>query len=286
MQTASGNRIVARITILRGGSDPGLATHNTDADGAFSIEVDTNGLIAAAASALGYASEEIDLSEGVPSGDVRFILREFRIVQGYVRDANRQPVEGVEIRVRNLNSSRRIHIDDAAISVTDDSGSFAVAIPDGSTDQFVADVFADGWVPQSKSLGSGAVGNTGVGEGSLESILVSLELQGTSLSGRVTSAGGAAQSNVTILISVRSRPASTGVGGLPGSGPGTGPVITPFGVTFRSRIATDSDGRYAISGLPPGKPAIVAIRPKVRVTPKRFEAVEGGSLVADFVLPD
>jgi hypothetical protein len=286
VQTADGDRIAARITILRGGSNPGLATHDTDASGAFSIEVDTNGLLAAAASARGYASEEIDLSRGVPSGGVRFVLRTFRIVQGHVRDANQQPVQGVGVRIRNLNSSRRIHIDDAAVSVTDDSGVFSLAIPAGSTDQFVADVFADGWIPLSKSLGSGAVGNTEVGEGSLESILVSLELQGASLSGRVTSASGATQSDVTVLISVRSQPASTGVGGLPGSGPGTGPVITPFGETFRARIVTDSDGRYAISGLPPGKLAVVAIRPKVRVTPKRFEAVEGGSLVADFVLPD
>lgn len=288
VRTADGDPIAARITILRNSGGVGLDTRDTAKDGTFSIELEEVGLIAAAASAAGYASQEIDLSNGVPSGLLRFVLRKLRTVQGIVTDSGGAPLEGAKVSVRNLGSTRRIHVDYYRTAVTDASGTFAVAVPAGGSARFVADVTAEGWVPRSSGvLGSGSVGSTGVGEGSLASVLITLELRGTSVSGRVTSAGGSALAGITVLVGVRTQHARADEGALSGGieGPGTG-TIRPYGLNFRTRAVTDSNGRYAVAGLPPGRLSVVATKPGVRVPVQRFNSVEGGSSVADFVLPD
>ena len=122
---------------------------------------------------------------------------------------------------------RHIHLDDASTSMTDENGEFFIAIPAGGSDRFVVDVIAKGWVPQSSGvLGSGSVGSTGVGSGSLESLLVELESRGSSVSGRVTTASGSALRGITVLAGVRTQHATVNDGSLPGSiaGPGTGEI--------------------------------------------------------------
>ena len=174
-----GDSLPARITILSNAGGIALDTHDTRDDGTFSVEVEAEGLVAASVSAPGYASQEIDLSGGVPSRSVRFVLNPLQIVQGSVKDSEGRPQTGASVRVRRLGVQRRIHLDDASSAVTDESGAFAVAIPSGGSDRFVVDVEADGWVPQSSVvLDSGSAGNTGVGEGSLESVLISLGSRG------------------------------------------------------------------------------------------------------------
>ena len=150
------------------------------------------------------------------------------------------------------------------------------------------DAIADGWVPQSSGvLGSGSVGSTGVGDGTARSVLVSLELEGASVSGTVTSPSGSVLSGITVLAWVKVRHPTADDSLVPGggTGPGTG-QIRPYGRSFRTRTTTDSQGRYGCSGLPPGSLGVVAIKRKVAMTPQRFNATEGSSHTADFVIPD
>ncbi len=67
-------------------------------------------------------------------------------------------------------------------------------------------------------------------------------------------------------------------------GPSTD-TIRPYGLKFRTRAVTDSDGSYSVSGLPPGTLSVVAIRRGVRIPVQRVQAVGGGWYEADFVLP-
>ena len=190
------------------------------------------------------------------------------------------------MRIRRLGVQRRIHLNDASSAVTDESGASAVTTPSGESDRFVLDVEADGWVPQSSGvLGSGSAGNTGVGGGSLESVLISLESRAASLSGQVTAVNGSSKTGITVLIGVRTQPASTGIAGTPGDGPVTR-TIRPHRLTFRTRAVTDSDGRYSVSGLPPGTLSVVAIQRGVRIPVQRFLTVEGEAYDANFVMPN
>ncbi len=285
VQTADGEPLAARVTILSNASGVALDTYDTATNGTFAIEVTEGGLVAAAATATGYASDEIDLANGVPSSRVIFVLRPMRVVRGTVTDSSGTPQVGADVHVRSLGSRRRLQVDDASSAATDDSGAFAVAVPWGGSERFVLDVEAEGWVPQSSGvLGSGSVGSTGVSEGSSESVSIALESKGAAVSGKVTSGSGSAQGGVTVLIGVRTQPASTGVGTGPAVGPGTGP-IRPYGLKFRTRAVTDSDGNYSVSGIPPGTLSVVAIRRGVRIPIQRFRAVGGGSYRANFVLP-
>ena len=209
VQTGSGDPIAATIVVLYGSEGTSLESHSTDDDGTFSIDIGT-GAVAAAAKAANHASHEIDLSGGVPS-TARFTLRSLRFYKGTLTDSDEQNVAGgaPSVRVRNLNVDRRIHVDSHTTAVTDASGVFIVAVPDGSSDQFVVDVDADGWVPQSSGvLGTGSVGNTGAEDGPTESVLVSLESQGASISGSVESPAGSGMSGITVLIVVKTTPAS------------------------------------------------------------------------------
>ena len=101
----------------------------------------------------------------------------------------------------------------------------------------------------------------------------------------MTTGNGTAKTDTTVLIGVRTQPASTGTAGTPGDGPGTG-TIRPYGLKFRTRAVTGSDGRYLVSGLPPGALSVVAIQRGVRIPVQRFLTVEGGAYNANFVMPD
>lgn len=112
------------------------------ADGTFSSEI-PSGAVAAAAAATDLSSEEVDLSDGVPSGAVRFVLRELGFFGGTLTDSRGRVVPGAEVRIRNLDTDRQIDIDRYSTDVTDSDGKFTISVPSGSSDRFVADVQAD-----------------------------------------------------------------------------------------------------------------------------------------------
>ena len=183
--------IEARITVLRVSGGVDLETWDTEKDGSFSIEVSATGLVAVATSAPEYASHVVDLSNGIPSGSLRFVLSPLVTATGTVLDSSGDGAAGAEVRVRAPDSTRSIHLDYGREAVTDDNGSFTVSIPSGSG-RFVVDVEAEGWVPQSSNvLGSGAVASTGAGDGGpLSSIRIALGVERTRVSGKVTAPTG------------------------------------------------------------------------------------------------
>lgn len=65
-----------------------------------------------------------------------------------------------------------------------------------------------------------------------------------------------------------------------------GGVERPFGNELRKHVKTDSAGDYEMKGLPDGALAVVAVREGTRVPVQKFTAVEGGTVTANFVLPD
>ena len=143
VRTGGGEPIAATVTVLYDSQGVSLEAHQTDKDGAFSIEI-RSGAVAAAASAANRSSHEVDLSDGVP-GSVSFTLHALRYFRGTLRDSTRRTVEGASVRVRNVDSDRRIYIDSHSTDVSDGSGEFTIAIPHGGTDRrFVADIVADG----------------------------------------------------------------------------------------------------------------------------------------------
>lgn len=215
---------------------------------------------------------------------MRFVLRQLGFFSGTLTASRGRAVPGAEVRIRNLDTDRQIYIDRYSADVTDSDGKFTIALPSGRSDRFVADVQAHGWVPQSTGvLGSGSTGNTEAGKGSFESVRISLESQGASVSGTVASPSGSGLNGITVLVHVRSQPANTGSSGCFTGGPGV-ESAAPSVRRFRARIKTDSSGRYAISGLPPGSLVIMAVKRSVRIPAQRFNIAEGGSYVADFVL--
>lgn len=287
VRTGDGEPIAATVTVLYDSQGVSLEAHQTDKDGAFSIEIGS-GPVAAAASAANHSSHEVDLSGGVP-GSVRFTLRKMRYVQGTLRDSSGRTIEGASVRVRNVDSDRRIHIDSHSTDVSDENGEFTIAIPDGGSDRFVADIVAEGWVPQSSGvLRAGAVGNTGVVDSPGESVLLELESRGATVRGRVTSPSGSALEGIRVLVAVRVQQTNTGAGSGPGvqAGPGEPAPVRPFGRVYRTRAVTGSDGRYEINGLPSGSLAVVAIKRGVRIPVQRLQSLEGRSNTADFVIPD
>lgn len=195
---------------------------------------------------------------------------------------------GSEVTVRRQGETRHIHLDHFREAVTDNDGKFTVRVPGGSI-RSALDVVADGWVPQSLGVREGGpVGSTGVGESSPLDVLVSLELQGASVSGTASSPDGSPLSGLRVLASVLVRHARTNEATVPNgiTGPGTTETIRPYGRTFRASTTTDSRGRYSFSGLPPGNLGVVAIRRGTTASPQRFQAGEGDSFTADFVLPE
>ena len=287
VRTADGDSIAAHITIPRGAPSPGLESHRTGENGRFSIETSGEGILAISASANGYASHEV--RGGFTS--LRFTLYKLIDVQGRVTDGDGDSLSGAEIRVRYTDSDRRLHLDDGMVAITGNDGAFTVAAAPGQ-EQFVLDAFAEGRVPQSsRSLGSGSVGSTGVGEGSITSVLIELESQRVSLSGTVTSASGSAISGVPVLIASKPSPNQANDGTGPGAGiiPGGGSAMSgdhPYGSKFTGRVITNSRGRYEAHSIPPGSLAVVAIQHGTVMQPLRFQTSEGDSITADFILPE
>ena len=228
VQTGSGDPIAATIVVLYDSQGATLESHSTDDDGTFSIDIGT-GAVAVAAKAPNYASHEIDLSGGVPS-TARFTLYSLRFYEGTLTDSDDRNVAGASVRVRNLDVDRKIHVDSHSTDVTDGSGGFVVAAPDGGSNRFVVDIHADGWVPQSSGvLGTGSVGSTGADDGPTGSVLVALESQGASMSGSVETPAGSGSSGITVLVAVKTTAASTGAGGLFTGGPGASSGNKPWG---------------------------------------------------------
>lgn len=145
VRTAERNEIASAIAVLSGSLGADAIVHETGADWAFCIEAPASA-VAAVASATGYSSHEIDLSNGVPR-NVRFALRELAFFEGTVVDSRGRTVEGAKVRAWNLDPWHRIYIDRYSTDVSDADGKFVIAVPSGGSDRFVADVAAAGWVP-------------------------------------------------------------------------------------------------------------------------------------------
>lgn len=273
VRSADGEAIQARITILSTAKGVSLDTRDANPDGSFSFEMPSSGLVAVAASASGYGSQEIGLSNGIPSGRLSFTLHPLQEVSGAVTDSRGRNVAGAQVRVRRAGTRRHIRFDHGREAVTDSDGGFTVRVPGGS-DRYVVEVTAGGWVPQSSGvIDAGAAGSTGAGSGSTRGILVSLERAGASVSGTVTSPNGSRLSGATVLAGVKVIHPTANDGRFPSK-------------TYRTSTVTDSRGRYEFRGLPPGNLGVVAIKRRVRIQPQWFQSVEGGSYTADFVIPD
>ena len=185
VRTTDGDPLAARITILRGLPAAGIETHDTAADGTFSLKTSSAGVQVVSASADGYASREAYRSGGARFPRLHFVLAESRLIQGHVRDSAGSAQPGVSVRVRYIDAPKRLRLDDGSEATTDASGAFTLAAAVSRGGRFVVDALPDDWVPASSSaLGTGAVGHTGIDEDeSYRNILVELEARGSRVAG-------------------------------------------------------------------------------------------------------
>ncbi len=289
VRTTGGNPLAARISILRGAPAAGIETYDTAADGTFSIKTSAAGVQAVSASADGYASHEAYRYGDAPFPPLHFVLAESQPIQGHVRDSDGGARPSVNVQVRYIDAPKRLRLDDGSVAVTDASGAFTLAAAVSGRRRFVVDALPDDWVPASSPiLGTGAVGNTGVDEDeSYQNILVELEARGSRVIGQVTSAAGQGLAGILIRAVVKVQTARVNE-----ESPGRGTVVTPggeerpFGNELRKYVKTNSAGQYEIAGLPAGTLAVVALRAGTRVPIQQFTSVEGGTVKANFVLPD
>ena len=100
------------------------------------------------------------------------------------------------------------------------------------------------------------------------------------------SASGRGLANVLVRAVVRVQTPRVTEGGGPGTVAVPGGEEQPFGNELRKHVKTGRDGHYEIEGLPAGALAVAVSRAGTRVPVQRFTAVEGGTVTADFVLPD
>ena len=101
------------------------------------------------------------------------------------------------------------------------------------------------------------------------------------------SASGRGLANVLVRAVVRVQtPRVNEEGGGPGTVAAPGGEERPFGNELRKHVKTGRDGHYEMAGLPAGALAVAVSRAGTRVPVQRFTAVEGGTVTADFVLPD
>ena len=82
-----------------------------------------------AASASGYASHEISLSDGIPYGRPNLMLHPIREVSGTVTDPQGRNVAGAKVRGRRVGQARHIHLDQYRESVTECDVSFTIRVP-------------------------------------------------------------------------------------------------------------------------------------------------------------
>ena len=134
VRTADGEALKARVTVLTRSSGVNLTTYDTGDDRTFSIDLPATatGAVAAAASAAGYSSHEIDLTDGAPSGSVTFAQEALREMRGTVRDGDGNAVGGARVRVRRIDTTQRIGLAYGREDVTASDGGFAVMVPKGS----------------------------------------------------------------------------------------------------------------------------------------------------------
>ena len=290
VRTVGGDPLAARISILRGPPAAGIETHDTAADGTFSIETSSAGLQLVSASAHGYASREVDRSGDTPFPALNFVLAESQLIQGRVQDNTGTAQPGVNVRVRYIDAPKRLLLDDGLSATTDETGAFTLAAAVSGGGRFVVDALPDDWVPVSSSvLGTGAVAHTGAPDEdeSDQSILVALQSRGSRVTGQVTSPSGETLANVLVRAVVKVQTLRT----TEGDDPGPGTVVTPGGVErplneLRKYVKTDSDGNYEMKGLPAGSLVVIAGRSGTSPQVQRFTSVEGGIVTANFVLLD
>ena len=179
VRTTDGDPLAARITILRGLPAAGIETHDTAADGTFSIKTSSAGVQVVSASADGYASREVHRSGGARFPRLHFVLAESQLIQGHVRDSAGSAQPGVSVRVRYIDAPKRLRLDDGLAAPS------RWRPPSAEGGRFVVDALPDDWVPASSSaLGTGAVGHTGINEDeSYRNILVELEARGSRVAG-------------------------------------------------------------------------------------------------------
>ena len=91
VRTAGGDSLAARITILSDTAGIALDSHDAKDDRTSSVEVEAEGLVTASVSAAGYASQEIDLSGGVPAESVPIVLHPLQLVMGSMKDSQGRP---------------------------------------------------------------------------------------------------------------------------------------------------------------------------------------------------
>lgn len=288
VRTADNNPLAARVSILRGPPATGIETHDTSANGTFSIKTSSSGIISVSASAREYASREVRLAEITSLSGLNFVLHELQMIQGQVRDTRGNSQSNVRVRIRYVDTPRLLRLDDGFSTMTNDSGTFTLKGPASGSDRFVVDALPDNWVPQSsRTLGAGAVGNTGVGgNGARQNILIQLSSKGSRIIGRVTSSSGKALTGISVIASVKVQTPRAIEGAPPGSLPVPGGGERPFGNTLSKSTKTDREGNYEIAGMPAGALGVVALKKGVRVQLRRFTSTEGETLTANFVIPN
>lgn len=288
VRTTGGDPLAARISILKGPPAAGIETHDTAADGTFSIATSSAGLQVVSALADGYASREVRRSGSAAFPSLHFRLPAVRRIQGRVRDGSGNALSGVNVQVRYLDAPRRLILDDDWRAETDADGAFTLAAAVSGGGRFVVDALPEDRVPASSPiLGAGSVSHTGaVGDDAHSNILISLQALGSRVTGRVTSTSGKALANVLVRAVVKTPTPRVNEGIGPGAVPTPGGAVRPFNNELRKYAETDGGGRYSMAGLPAGSLAVVAGKAGAQAQVQRFASVEGGAFTADFVFPD
>lgn len=244
VRTADNNPLVARISILRGPPMTGIETYDTGVDGTFSIKTSSSGIISVSASAREYASREVRMAEINSFSGLNFVLHKLQVIQGKVRDEQGNSQSNVRVQIRYIDTPRLLRLDDGFSTTTNDTGTFILKGAVSGPDRFVVDALPDEWVPQSsRTLGAGAVGNTGIGgNDSHQNILIQLNSRGSRVIGRVISSSGKALAGIPVSASVIVQTPRAIEGSTPGSLPVPGSVERPFGNTLKRSTNTDHEG--------------------------------------------
>ncbi len=191
VQTLDGTALAARVTILRGPPKAGIETHDTDPDGRFSISTSGPGIQVVRAGANGYAGSEIIVSPSGLLSSLHFRLAELRPVEGTVRSHTGTVQAGVAVRIRYLDSRRRMRMDEDVEAVTDENGSFTLLAAGDGGGRFVVDALPNDWVTTSSAiLGTGVGARSRVIPGddaAIRNVLIELRSRGARISGSVTS---------------------------------------------------------------------------------------------------
>ena len=292
VRTMEGTQLATRISILRGSPNTGIETHDTAAEGTFSISTSREGVQVVRAGATGYAGSEIALLPSGPLPSLDFRLAKLRPVEGTVRSLTGVAQAGVPVGVRYIDRRVRMRMDDDAAAVTDENGAFKLLAAGGGGGRFVVDALPDDWVPVSSAiLGAGAVGHVGAASGNsaIRDVLVELRAGGAQLAGQVASSAGEVQAGVIVRAVIRTAPDRVDEGSRPGLGTGVVPggvADRPFARMFTKVVETGRRGNYAIQGLPAGSLTLTARRIGGKPAVRALQLLDGESVTVDFTLLD